>query len=219
MARSIVLVLYLTAYNFAQALGWGVVLLRILGQAARKHSIEGTFDAAGDLVRLLQLSAFLEVVHAAAGIVPSGALTSFLQWGGRYHWIAAVVCNIKEVQRLPSVFITFAAWSLTEVVRYPQYALSTIGLCPWWLTWLRYSVFIPLYPIGALCGEGLAISKAVKSLQQSIQSATILLQFCYGRFDAVCIPVAEFIHLHVQEAANFPLYSMKGIASSLALEH
>ncbi|KAH7296134.1 hypothetical protein KP509_26G010700 [Ceratopteris richardii] len=97
--------------------------------------------------------ASFEVVHASVGLVPSGVLVSFLQWGERYDWRTAVVCNIKEIQRFPSVFITFMAWSLIEVICYPQYALITIGLCPRWLSWLRYTAFIPLYPIGAWCGE------------------------------------------------------------------
>ena len=32
-------------------------------------------------------------------------------------------------------------------MRYPSYALG--DSCPAWLNWLRYTIFIPLYPIGA----------------------------------------------------------------------
>lgn len=197
MARSSIVVLYLTAYNFAQAFGWAVALGRISQQAARKHSIGVAFDAAGDLVRLLQLAAFLEVLHAVLGIVPSKVLPAFLQWGGRYHWIAAVVCNVKQVQRLPSVFITFAAWSLTEVIRYPQYALNMIGLCPWWLTWLRYSIFIPLYPIGALCGEVLLVYQALPFIKQMNLYDSIFskLPFSYYNFVLVVLALYPFLWL------------------------
>ena len=34
--------------------------------------------------------------------------------------------------------------------RYPWYLCSTLGEPPWWLTWLRYTAFIPLYPAGTL---------------------------------------------------------------------
>eukprot|EP00976_Prorocentrum_cordatum_P087224 1186822-Prorocentrum_minimum.AAC.5 len=37
-----------------------------------------------------------------------------------------------------------------QVVRYPWYAFSTIGACPGWLTWLRYTVFVPMYPFGVV---------------------------------------------------------------------
>jgi hypothetical protein len=33
--------------------------------------------------------------------------------------------------------------------RYPYYLLGQLGVkAPYWLTWLRYSAFIVLYPIG-----------------------------------------------------------------------
>merc|ERR1719253_1783710 len=40
------------------------------------------------------------------------------------------------------------AWSVTEVVRYLYYGLNILGLDIAPLTWLRYSTFLLLYPIG-----------------------------------------------------------------------
>ncbi|CAI7818724.1 unnamed protein product, partial [Closterium sp. NIES-54] len=57
------------------------------------------------------------------------------------------------IQQQASVFILLLTWSLSEVIRYPQYAFSLLGCCPEWLTWLRYTAFIPLYPIGIFAGE------------------------------------------------------------------
>lgn len=195
MARSSLATLYLVSYNLLQALGWATVLARIMLNVLQTRSIDGAFDAAGVLVRYLQLAAFLEVVHSALGLVPSGVSTTVLQWGGRYHWIAAIVSNIKEVQRLPSVFITFAAWSLSEVIRYPQYALNTLGLCPSWLTWLRYSAFIPLYPIGALSGEVLLIYQALPFIQKKnlYDSFFSKLPFNYFSFVSVLLVLYPFL--------------------------
>ena len=57
-----------------------------------------------------------------------------------------------------------AAWALSEVVRYPHYLATTVASMrkggaevPAWLEWLRYSVFIPLYPIG-LAAESASIA-------------------------------------------------------------
>ena len=41
------------------------------------------------------------------------------------------------------------AWCLTEIVRYPYYAFNLVNLNVGILTWLRYTLFIILYPIGA----------------------------------------------------------------------
>ncbi|KAJ3703287.1 hypothetical protein LUZ61_006992 [Rhynchospora tenuis] len=69
------------------------------------------------------------------------------------HFLLAIVRQIIEVQSLLSVFITFTAWSLSEVIRYSHYALSTLKICPSWLTYFRYTAFIFLYPIGVGPGE------------------------------------------------------------------
>jgi very-long-chain (3R)-3-hydroxyacyl-CoA dehydratase len=41
------------------------------------------------------------------------------------------------------------AWSLTEMVRYTFYALALLKLQSNVVTWLRYTLFYVLYPIGA----------------------------------------------------------------------
>ncbi len=49
-----------------------------------------------------------------------------------------------------SAFYTsmLVAWSATELVRYSYFALALCGVQPRALTWLRYSTFIVLYPLG-----------------------------------------------------------------------
>lgn len=42
------------------------------------------------------------------------------------------------------------AWCVTEVVRYSFYGLNLlIGTAPYVSTWMRYSLFFILYPVGA----------------------------------------------------------------------
>jgi very-long-chain (3R)-3-hydroxyacyl-CoA dehydratase len=40
------------------------------------------------------------------------------------------------------------AWSVTEVIRYAYYVVNLLNLNVWSLTWLRYTLFIVLYPLG-----------------------------------------------------------------------
>uniref|UniRef100_A0A6N2MH71 Very-long-chain (3R)-3-hydroxyacyl-CoA dehydratase n=1 Tax=Salix viminalis TaxID=40686 RepID=A0A6N2MH71_SALVM len=133
--------LYLFAYNSLQAFGWAVSLLAILINFFSTHSLDGAYASAGDLICLLQTVSFLEVIHGALGIVPSGVLFPFMQWGGRTHFVLAIVRQIVEVQELPSVFITFVAWSIAEVIRYSHYALNCIGSCPSLITYLRFAFY------------------------------------------------------------------------------
>ncbi|XP_074331689.1 putative very-long-chain (3R)-3-hydroxyacyl-CoA dehydratase [Apium graveolens] len=50
----------------------------------------------------------------------------------------------KLVQDNTSIFIIFVAWCITEVIRYPNYALNCFGTSPPILTYLRYTWFIVL---------------------------------------------------------------------------
>uniref|UniRef100_A0A452Z9X4 Very-long-chain (3R)-3-hydroxyacyl-CoA dehydratase n=1 Tax=Aegilops tauschii subsp. strangulata TaxID=200361 RepID=A0A452Z9X4_AEGTS len=110
--------LYLLAYNSVQAIGWSLALLRLLPCLAPPVSVRPAYAAAGDLICFLQTCAVLETVHAAVGLVPTSPFLAFLQWGGRTHFILALLRQIPEVQGSPSVFITFMAWSISEV--WPQ---------------------------------------------------------------------------------------------------
>ncbi|KAH7436666.1 hypothetical protein KP509_05G030200 [Ceratopteris richardii] len=89
------------------------------------------------------------------------------------------------------------AWSLIEVIRYPQYALSTIGLCPRWLTWLRYTAFIPLYPIGAWCGEVLLYYQALPYIKKSNLFGSFFdkLPFSYYNFIVAGLVLYPFLWL------------------------
>lgn len=157
---------YLLLYNSLQALGWAVSLFTILSNFISTKSVNGTYSSAGELVCFLQSLAFLEVIHGAIGIVPSGVLLPLMQWGGRTHFLLAIVRVINEVQELPSVFITFLAWSSSEVIRYLHYAISCTGSPPFWIIYLRYTVFIFLYPIGVGPGEMWLMYRALPFIKE-----------------------------------------------------
>ena len=62
------------------------------------------------------------------------------------------------------------AWSITEVVRYPYYIFPLLDRNPpkFW-TWMRYSFFYVLYPVGAM-SEWLLLGKALLQGGDSIVS-------------------------------------------------
>lgn len=64
-----------------------------------------------------------------------------------------------QVQSHWSVLPLFLAWALADVVRYAWYAAGDRS--PHWLTWLRYTAFIPLYPAGIFVGEMPIIAAAI----------------------------------------------------------
>lgn len=50
------------------------------------------------------------------------------------------------------------AWSVTETIRYPFYFLALLGIDVYALNWLRYTLFLVLYPLGAGSEAGLSFS-------------------------------------------------------------
>ncbi|CAI5472947.1 unnamed protein product [Closterium sp. Yama58-4] len=106
-------------------------------------------------------ASILETVHAATGLVRSGLVAPLVQWVGRSFVLFAVVGRTPALHTHAALFVLLAVWCCSEVIRYPQYALSLLGTCPRALTWLRYSAFIPLYPIGMFGGEMVLIYSAL----------------------------------------------------------
>ena len=58
------------------------------------------------------------------------------------------------------------AWSITEIIRYSYYMVSLINLKIGLLTWLRYTLFIILYPLGA-GSELLCVYKAFPDMSKT----------------------------------------------------
>ncbi|KAJ4982204.1 hypothetical protein NE237_033041 [Protea cynaroides] len=179
---------YLISYNSLQFLGWAISLFFILRSFISTKSFNGAYASSGDFISLLQAVSFLEVLHGAIGLVPSGMLLPLMQWSGRTNFLFAILRQIVEVQELPSVFITFLAWSLSEVIRYSHYALSRLGICPFWLSYLRYTAFIVLYPIGVFTGEMWLMYEALPFIKKknlfdwlpfSFDSSVKVLLVCY----------------------------------------
>ena len=71
-----------------------------------------------------------------------------MQWLGRSNALFRIAQAIPELHANPAAPLMLACWGLGEVIRYPWYALTEAGACPGWLTWLRYSAFVPVYPLG-----------------------------------------------------------------------
>ncbi|KAF7805498.1 very-long-chain (3R)-3-hydroxyacyl-CoA dehydratase 2 [Senna tora] len=206
--------LYLLAYNSLQAIGWTLSLIAILINLFSTHSVNGAYASAGKIISFLQCGAFLEVIHGAIGIVPSGVLLPLMQWGGRTHFLLAVVAKLDEVQELPSVFITFLAWSMSEIIRYSHYAFICMGSCPSWITYLRYTAFIVLYPLGVGPGEMWLMYQALPIIKKRNLYADTFsgLPFSYYDFLKVVLLFYPFLwlklYLHLFKQRKAKLYKI-----------
>ena len=143
---------YLDAYNFIQFLGWSAINILTLAS--------GTFSVfeiplVSNLLKFFQTLMLLDVilrqiVHGLLKISGSPVAPSFFQVVGRN----LVVYCFMDLN--PSVCFTQSSWifgvsmmwSTSEMIRYSSYLAQSFKITPKWLMWLRYSVFIVIYPIG-----------------------------------------------------------------------
>ena len=60
----------------------------------------------------------------------------------------AVVSSVPEAQSSPGYALLLLAWTVTEIIRYSFYAFNLLNVHVPLVTWLRYTLFIFLYPLG-----------------------------------------------------------------------
>ncbi|XP_011404907.1 PREDICTED: very-long-chain (3R)-3-hydroxyacyl-CoA dehydratase-like [Amphimedon queenslandica] len=140
---------YLVIYNVVQFLGFLLISTRLIFLLSYGEvGISRAYSDVAPLLMACQIGAFLEVVHSALGFVKGDIVSSLLQTCGRGYILFLTIPYCPSLQRSPFVFLLFLAWSLIELVRYPYYALGVLKKEVWLITWLRYSLWIPLYPLG-----------------------------------------------------------------------
>lgn len=167
---------YLLIYNLVQFIGYLFIVLVMGIQYAKRGPdfIPETYQYVGNAMKFFQLLQFLEVMHPLFGYTRNSMLVPFMQTTGRGFLLFAMVEAEVRIQTKPVVFYLFLVWSLIEVVRYPYYFLNLVlddrtkvkAFYFRWITWLRYSIWIPLYPLGVLC-EGLVIIRNIVYFEET----------------------------------------------------
>lgn len=161
-------VFYLIIYNLMQA-GLFLYIVLVLLSRLFFHGTDAfadAYDAVSDVLASCQLAAIMEVINPILGIVKTGVMAPFMQVFGRNMVLFLVVVAHKELHQQAVVYGLFLVWSLIEVVRYPFYASQVINKRIEPLIWLRYTMWIPLYPLGIFF-EGTLIWRAIPLLEKS----------------------------------------------------
>ncbi|XP_052869782.1 very-long-chain (3R)-3-hydroxyacyl-CoA dehydratase hpo-8-like [Anopheles cruzii] len=149
---------YLIIYNSTQLAGWSYIFVQFVAHfLLHGHGLDTLWREVGSATFFFQMLATLEVLHAATGIVPSNVPVTFLQVFGRCMVVAGAINGTPTGQQSPGLPLALFCWSLTETIRYGYYvAHLLLASVPWVLVWLRYTIFIPMYPCGfigeLLCG-------------------------------------------------------------------
>jgi len=77
-----------------------------------------------------------------------------------------VIYPFTEVHDQIGFTMLIVAWTLTEIIRYLSYTFTLMRINSAMLLWLRYSLFIVLYPLG-VAGEFLTIYHSLQLARES----------------------------------------------------
>ncbi len=172
---------YLITYNFLLAIGWSA----LLGYWLLNGRV---LDRGGwGLLTVCQLAAALEVMHAGLNWVKTPVFTCLIQVSSRIFVLLLMLflpgADLLSFVGLDGIALILIAWSITEIVRYSYYFANLIER-PWSvLTYLRYTLFLVLYPLG-VTGEVLIIVAAILAVKKvsvllAIALGLVLLSYVY----------------------------------------
>ncbi|KAH8780258.1 tyrosine phosphatase-like protein [Diaporthe sp. PMI_573] len=141
---------YLIGYNTISALLWIFVFGRTAALALSNGLSEVyLYPSVRITVLLTQSLAALDVLHSIIGLVNAPVLTGFVQVAGRSTVLWLVIENYQSSAFSPFYGLMVLAWSAADAIRYLYFATKLIGGHQYSnLTWLRYSAFYILYPVG-----------------------------------------------------------------------
>lgn len=154
---------YLLTYNSALFFGWSYVLAQIARHYANGGSLDEVYPLIKQVLAVSQTAAVMEILHSIFKLVRSPVFTTLVQVMSRIVVLwGAVEIGCKDVTS--SWFFTqmVIAWACSEVIRYSYYAVGLVAKdsIPKFMTWLRYSAFAVLYPMG-ITGEIMCLVNAL----------------------------------------------------------
>jgi very-long-chain (3R)-3-hydroxyacyl-CoA dehydratase len=127
---------------------WSYGLLNILLYIGKRGHYKDVWPHVQYSVSLFQSLQLLEVIHCVVGLVPSNAIQTLIQISSRLIVVWGILLPVVESRNSIGVPMLLICWSIAEMTRYLYYALNIYEMVPYLLTWLRYTLFIVLYPIG-----------------------------------------------------------------------
>lgn len=164
-------------YNAISATLWFVVLSNTI-YFTTVYGQPQFFISTSKLLTGIQALAMTEIYNSLVGNVRAPLFTTIAQVFSRLLVVFGIFTVLPNSPvNYTFVYVTLSvAWSITEIIRYSFYAINieTQGNAPKGLTWLRYSLFIVLYPLG--------ISSECWIIYQSLTEATKVVSPWYSYF-------------------------------------
>lgn len=141
-----------------------VLCIKVLTNTIDDDYVQG----AAFIIKMLTFTQLLETVHPMLGLVPGGPLMPFIQVVGRLLVNYFLTESSIRIDSAPYAHYLFVVWSSIEIFRYSFYALRVFRIEVYALTWCRYTLFLPLYPMGGLC-ESMVLLSTIRYYEKTGQ--------------------------------------------------
>jgi len=193
---------YLLGYNLYQSWGWGQALNAVVQQSWIQGNKAGLWNNIGDHLGFFQHLGMMEVAHASLGLTRSSPFLTFLQIVSRFTVVAFInYCQDLIKDDVTWIPIMLTCWCIADFTRYAFYCVGLLrdiagsarGVAvalkmmkvksveraddhvfkiPFPLVWLRYSLFIVLYPTGVF-GELMVCNMTKQGMLSSLASLNL----------------------------------------------
>eukprot|EP00096_Caligus_rogercresseyi_P016165 TRINITY_DN8726_c0_g1_i2.p1 TRINITY_DN8726_c0_g1~~TRINITY_DN8726_c0_g1_i2.p1 ORF type:complete len:212 (+),score=55.68 TRINITY_DN8726_c0_g1_i2:148-783(+) len=186
---------YLVSYNVIMALGWSYLALLILTSGDILAMGGSLYPRILLTLKIFQTGALCEILHAILRLVKSNPFIVGVQVYSRVMVLWLILVGFKAPQAGIALSLLLFAWTITEIIRYTYYALNLLEINSKPLTYLRYSLFIALYPIG-ITGELLSMYAALPEIQSSNAFSISLpnkLNFTFSFYYFIIINMSLYI--------------------------
>jgi len=166
---------YLFCYNLFMFCGFlyamTIIIIRYIKEG--EDFIPKAYETLGNIFKFLHLLMFLEVLNPLFGYTKGSVMEAFIQVTGRNIWLLCLIDGEERMQSKPVVFYLFVTYATIELVRYPYYLLRVYDTELGLLTWLRYTMWIPLYPMGFIC-EGVIALRDIPFFEETEKFSVLL---------------------------------------------
>jgi len=205
IAHAFIMTPYLFLYSLMQTIGWTQCMVGVWTSFFQEGAL---WDSVGPQVTYWQNLACLEIVHAALNLTPSSPVMTAIQVYSRVALVGVLNEFPETFSSNPwPIRAMLVAWTLAEVTRYVYYCFAKFGeiqyswkgakiamkkmrgdelgepkdsfKIPFPIVWLRYSLFLVLYPLG-VSGEIGCLFHALKDIQAmgAAKQSSVIGAFC-----------------------------------------
>ena len=130
------------------------------------ETIKTIYPSLRNTIKFLNLMQILEIINPLVGYTTGSALLPAIQLSGRTFFIFLLIDRQEEMQAHYATFYLLLVYTLSELLRYPYYMLHIYKVNIRLVTWVRYTAWMLLYPLGFLF-EAIIIYRSIPLLEAS----------------------------------------------------